>query len=180
MTTNEDDSVVVDFEINGRDLFSASMELAKWRFLIGVVLVLTLVLPLVYFFIIMGEQTILLQTSPLFIGLPLVALGGQILRLRANSRKYVSSLTTDRRQPRYTFKSASDGYDSAFGESFSHTAWKDVMQVVEKSGYFLIYLNHFEVGILPKRGFQPDDIPVFRDILRSKLSGRAKVSTRYT
>jgi hypothetical protein len=56
-------------------------------------------------------------------------------------------------------------------ESFGHTAWKDVMKVVEKSRYFLIYLNRFEVGILPKRGFQPADIPVFREIARSKLNG---------
>ncbi len=176
MATNNDDSVLVDFEINGRDMFRANMELAKWRLLIGVILVLTLVLPLAYLFIIIGEETIFLQTSPLFIGLPLVALGGQILRLHATSTKYVSALTASQRQPQFTFKSSSDGYDSAFGESFSHTAWKDVMQVIEKPGYFLIYLNRFEVGILPKRGFQPADIPVFRDIVRSKLSGRAKVS----
>jgi hypothetical protein len=177
MTTNDDDTVMVDFEIKGRDLFRANMELAKRRFLIGVILVFTLVLPLGYFFIMIGERTILLQTSPLFIGLPLVALGGQVLRLHAASTKYVSALNARQRQPQYTFNSSSDGYDSTFGESFSHTAWKDVMKVVEKPGYFLIYLNRFEVGILPKRGFQTADIPVFRNIVRSKLSGRAKVST---
>jgi hypothetical protein len=139
---------------------------------------LSFVLPLGYFFIIIGEQTILLKTSPLFIGLPLVALGGQVLRLHATSRKYVAALSTSQRQHQYMFQSSSDGYDSASGGSFGHTVWKDVMQVVEKPGYFLIYLNRFEAGILPKRGFQPADIPVFCDIVRSKLGGRAKVSTR--
>jgi hypothetical protein len=177
MTTDDKDIVHVDFEIDRRDLFRANMELAKWRFLIGVSLVSTLVLTLGYFFIIIGEQKILLQTSPLFIGLPLVALGGQVLRLRAFARKYVSELPAGRRQIHYTFQSSSDGYDSAAGESFSHIAWKDVMQVVEKSGCFLIYLNRFEVGILPKRGFQPTDIPIFRGIVCYKLGDRATVST---
>jgi YcxB-like protein len=178
MNANDDVMVLVKFEIDPRDLFRANMELAKWRFLIGVILVLTFLLPLGYFFIIIGEQTILLQTSPLFIGLPLVALGGQVLRLHATSRKYVSALSTSQRQLQYIFQSSSNGYDSASGESFSHTVWKDIMQVVEKPAYFLIYLNRFEVGILPKRGFQLADIPVFCGIVRSKLGGRAKVSTR--
>jgi hypothetical protein len=123
-----------------------------------------------------GERTILLQTSPLFIGLPLIALGGQVLRMRAISTKYVSALTARQKQPRYTFKSSSDGYDATFGESFAHTSWKDVLKVVERPGYFLIYLNRFEVGILPKRGFQPADLPVFRSLVRSKLSSRASVA----
>jgi hypothetical protein len=104
-------------------------------------------------------------------------LGGQVLRLHATARKYVSALSTSQRQLQYIFQSSSDGYDSASGGSFSHTVWKDIMQVVEKPGYFLIYLNRFEVGILPRRGFRPADIPVFRGIVRSKLGGRAKVST---
>lgn len=178
MTANDNATVLVDFEIDRRDLFRANMGLAKWRLLIGVIVVLTLFLPLAYFFIIIGEQTILLQTSPLFIGLPLVALGGQVLRLHANSRKYVSALSASQRQLQYMFQSSSDGYDSSSGGSFGHIAWKDVMKVVEKSGSFLIYLNRFEVGILPKRGFQPADIPVFRDIVRHKPGGQAKVSTR--
>ncbi|MDQ2975399.1 MAG: YcxB family protein [Acidobacteriota bacterium] len=177
MTSNDEAIVFVDFEIDRRDLFRANMELAKWRFLTGVILVLTFVLPLGYFFTIIGEQTILLQTSPLFVGLPLVALGGQVLRLQDTTRKYVSALSTSQRQLQYVFQSSSDGYDSISGGSFSHTVWKDVMQVVEKPGYFLIYRNRFEAGILPKRGFQPANIPVFRDIVRSKLGSCAKVST---
>lgn len=134
MTANDNATVLVDFEIDRRDLFRANMGLAKWRLLIGVIVVLTLFLPLAYFFIMIGEQTILLQTSPLFIGLPLVALGGQVLRLHANSRKYVSALSASQRQLQYMFQSSSDGYDSSSGGSFGHIAWKDVMKVVEKSG----------------------------------------------
>ena len=178
MTANDDTMVLVDFEIDRRDLFRASMELAKWRFLVGVILVLALVLPLGYFFIVIGEQNILLQTSPLFIGMPLIALGGPVLRLHANSRKYISALSASQRQLQYMFQSRGDGYDCVTGGSFSHTAWPDVMQVVEKPGYFLIYLNRFEVSVLPKRGFQTADIPIFRSIVRSKLGPQAKLSNR--
>lgn len=177
MIANDHATVLVDFVIDRRDLFRANMELSRWRFLIAIIVVLALVLPLGYFFILIGEQKILLQTSPLFIGVPLIALTGQVLRLHAIARKYVSGLSESQRHRQYMFRSAGDGYDSAFGESFSHTAWADVMQIVEKPEYFLIYKNRFQVGALPKRGFQAADIPVFRNIVRSRLGRRAKVST---
>jgi hypothetical protein len=180
MITNDSATVLVDFVIDQRDLFRAHMDLVRWRFVIGVVIVLALILPLGYFFILIGEQKILLQTSPLFIGVPLIALIGQVLRLHASARKYVAALSKSQRRIQYMFQSSGDGYDATSGGSFGHIAWADVMQVVEKSGYFLIYLNRFEVGVLPKRGFQSSDIPVFRDIVRSKLGKQAKVSIHKT
>ena len=175
MTANDDAMVLVDFELNRRDFFRASLELAKWRFLIGIVVVLVLSSALVYFFVLIDEQKILLQTSPLFIGVPLVTLGGHVLRLHATARKYVGSLTPSQRQLTYMFRSDSDGYDSAAGESSSHTVWKDVMSIVEKPEYFLLYQNRFEIGVLPKRGFAAEELPVFRGIVRSKLGEKAKV-----
>lgn len=175
MTANTDTMVLVDFELNRRDLFRANLDLAKWRLLIGIVVVLVLIAALVYFFVLIDEKKILLQTSPLLIGAPLVTLGGYMLRLHAASRKYVASLTPSQRQLTYMFRSDRDAYESAAGESSSHTVWKDVMSVIERPGYFLLYRNRFAIGVLPKRGFEAEDVPVFREIVRSKLGEKAKV-----
>ena len=74
MTPDDFNSVLVNFEIDHRELFRASMDLAKWRFLIGIVVVIVLGVLLSCFFIMIDERTILLQMSPLFIGVPLVSL----------------------------------------------------------------------------------------------------------
>src|SRR4030088_950002 len=92
MTINDDDIVRVNFEVNSRDFFRANMDLFRWRFVLGLVVVLGLTIPLVYLFIVIGEQRVLLQTSPLFIGMPLIVLGGPILRMHATARKYVAAL----------------------------------------------------------------------------------------
>ena len=176
MTPKVDITVLVSFEIDRRDLFRANMDLSRWRFLAGIFAVLALVSSLGYFFFLIGEQNILLQTSPLFIGIPLLAVGGQVLRLHASARKFVASLSRSQRQIDYMFQANSDGYELTAGASFSHIAWKDVMKVVEKPLYFLIYRSRFEVGIVPKRGFRSADIPLFREIVRSRLGRQAKLS----
>lgn len=176
MTPEDDETVMVNFEIERRDLFRVNMGLAKWRFLVGLILIAVLACSVIYFFFLIGEREILLQTSPLFIGVLLVVWGGQILRLHATARKYVSGLSESQRHLQFKFESGSDGYDLRRGESYSHIAWKDVQKVSEKPAYFLIYLSRFDVGILPKRGFLPIDIPTFRDIVRSRLGIRAQVS----
>lgn len=175
LTTDGHVSVLVDFEIDRQDLFRVNMGLSKWRLLIGVVVVLTLGISLTCFFIMIDEEMVLLKTSLFFIGLPLVALGGQVLRLHAFSKKYVAGLAPSQRHVQYMFQSSSDGYDVATGESFSHVVWNDVRQVVEKTRHFLIYLNDFEIRILPKRGFQQTDIPVFRKIVQDQLGSHAKL-----
>jgi hypothetical protein len=180
MTPKNESIVLVNFQIDHRDIFRVSMELAKWRFLVGIIIIATLVFCLVYFFLLIGEQEILLKTSPLFIGVPLVGFGGQILRLHASARKYVSALSESQRQLQFMFDSTSGGYDLIRGASSSHIVWIDVLKVVEKPAYFLVYLNRFEVGILPKRGFRPIDIPAFRDIVRSRLGVRAETRNQLT
>src|SRR6266576_2385982 len=97
MTPEDDATVLVNFEIDRSDLFRVNMELAKWRFLVGVILIAVLACSVVYFFFLIGEREILLQTSPLFIGVPLIVWGGQILRLHATARKYVSALSESQR-----------------------------------------------------------------------------------
>ncbi len=176
MTTESDTTVPVNFEIDRRDLFRVSMELAKSRLLVAIILVAVLIGGLVYFFLLIGEGEMLMKTSPLFVGIPLIAWGGQILRLHAFARKYVAGLTESQRQFRFTFTSGRDGYDLIRGDSSSYTSWTDVLRVSEKPAHFLIYLNRFEAGILPKRGFRPVDIPTFRELVRSKLGVRAQVA----
>lgn len=169
-------TVQVDFEIDRRDLFKANLDLAKWRILIGIVVAVILAVGLTYFFILIDEKKILLQLSPLFIGVPVVAVGGQVLRLHASCRKFVAGLPVSQRRFRYMFQAEADGYDLNCGESSSHVAWQDVLKVIEKPSYFLIYPNRFEARLLPMRGFhQPSDIPILRDILLSKLGPRAKL-----
>ena len=70
MTPQDHSSVVVNFEIDHRDLFRANLELTKWRFLLGIIVVAVLSCGVIYFFLLIGERDILLETSPLFIGLP--------------------------------------------------------------------------------------------------------------
>ena len=176
MNSNDVPTIHVDFEIDRRDLFRANFDLAKWRLLTGIVVAVIPILGLTYFFILIDEKKILLELSPLFIGVPLVAVGGQVLRLHASCKKLVSGLSDSHRRFQYLFQAEADGYDLNCGESFSHVAWQDVLKVIEKPSYFLIYPNRFEARILPTRGFhQPADIPILRDILLSKLGAKAKL-----
>ena len=167
-------TVLADFDLDHRILFRAHLGLAKRRLIIGFLLLGVWVAGLVYFFTLIAEQTILWQTSPLFIGLPLMGVVGQVLRIHATARKYVSALPPAQRKLLYMFRSQADGFDVLAGESSSHISWTDISKVVEKPTYFLIYHNHFDVGIFPKSAFHPADLPTFRDILKSSMGPRAQ------
>lgn len=65
----------VDFSITTRDLFRANLALSKFRLILGLGFSLLLISGLVVFFLMIDEQLILLETSPLFVGVPL--LGGR-------------------------------------------------------------------------------------------------------
>ena len=136
-------TVHVDFEITRRDTFRVNLELAKWRILIGLLVAAVPIVGLSYFFLLIDEGTMLLQLSPLFIAMPLAAVGGQVLRLHAACRKYVSALPESQRRVQYLFQAETDGYDLTYGDSFSHVAWTDVLKAIEKPAYFVIYLNRF-------------------------------------
>jgi len=179
MNPREITTIHVDYEINRRDLFEVNLDLAKWRLVVGLLVAAIPIAGLSYLFILIDEGKTLLQLSPLFIGAPLMAVGGQVLRLHAACRKFVSALPASQRRFQYLFQSEGDGYDLTYGDSFSHIAWKDVLKAIEKPAYFVFYLNRFEARIVPKAGFHlPADIPVLRSILSAKLGTKAKLLNR--
>jgi hypothetical protein len=171
----DDATVIATFDLDQRVLFRAGLDLAKRRLIIALLFVAMLIAGLIYLFLLIGEQNILWQTSPLFIGLPLVAWGGQILRLYATTRKYVLSLAPSKRTIQYMFLSNTDGYEIISGESSAHIAWADMLKVTERRSYFLLHLNRFEVNVIPKSAFEPAGLPIFRAILKSKLGQRAEL-----
>src|SRR5437870_1542088 len=128
--------VQIDFLASAGDLFRASLDLAKTRLLLGLGFSITLVAGLIIIFLTIDEKVILVQTSPLFIGLPLVAVGGQLLRMHATCKRYVSSLSPSQRRMRYLFYEDADAYDVASGDSVGHISWNDVFKVVERKSTF--------------------------------------------
>ena len=169
-------TIYVDFSIETGDLFRANLGFARVRLMVGLAFSIGLILGLVFLFVVIDEKTILLKTSPLFIGLPLVAAGGQILRLHAVCRKYVNGLAESQRRIQYTFYEHGDGYNVASGESFTHVSWKDVLKIVEQPRSLQIYLSKYDIQIIPKRGLnQARDINVLREMLRSSINARAQL-----
>ena len=176
MSEKENAAIQIDFLIDACDLFRASLDLAKHRLLLGLGFVLALVTGLVVFFVIIDEKVILVQTSPLFVGLPLVAIGGQVLRIDAVCRKYVSSLSPSQRRMHYRFSDDAENYEVASGDSTGCISWNDVLKVVERPKYFLIFLNKFDVQLIPKKAIQPvEQAARLRRILIAKLGVRAKL-----
>jgi hypothetical protein len=173
MTDTSGSLVHIHFNLERGDLFPASIQMVKSRLLIGIGILVLFTAGVVYFFVLIDELGLLLQLSPLFIGLPIMGVAGQILRVHATCRKYFSSLSEPQRRISYMFSSNTDGYDLQYGDSFSHIAWTDVSRVVEQSLFFLIYFNRYDARIIPKRGFQEDsDILRFKSIVRSKLGNK--------
>jgi hypothetical protein len=176
MSNRSDAAVYVDFVVEPRDYFRAGLELAKLRIILSVVVVLAFMIGISYFFTLIDEQTILLQTSPLFLGMPVVAVVGQLLRIHATTRKYISALGESKRRVGFMFQANSGGYDVVWGQSFSHVGWDDVEKVIEKGAYFFVYLNRIDVAAIPKRHFRsPSDISSLRSILEAQLGKRARM-----
>ena len=176
MTSSNETIIHLDFSIEHRDLFRASLEMARLRIAIGIGIAVVFIIALIWFFSVIGEQQMLLELSPLFIGLPILGVAGQILRLHAGCRKYINALPESQRAAQYMFPPNVDGYDVTWGGSFSHIQWPGLLKVVEKPNYFLLFFNRFDATILPKRGFhQHSDIPLFRQLLRSALGEKAKL-----
>ena len=69
--------VRIEYTVDARDLFPRMLALAKFRILLGLGFVLMTISGLVAFFLTIDEGHVLLQTSPLFIGIPLLAVGSQ-------------------------------------------------------------------------------------------------------
>jgi len=167
----------VDFTMTHRDLFRASLELAKVRLIIGGAIVLLFIVLLVWFFWLIDQSLILLQVSPLLIGVPLLGLGGQLLRLHATQRKLFKNLSGSERRVQYHLEEDGDGYDVHYGDNFSHLVWRDLTKVVEKRKYFVFYVNGARTLVL-KNGFhQSSDIALFRQILTTQLGKKAKLQS---
>jgi hypothetical protein len=174
--SNEDSAVYVDFSIETRDLFRANIFLARFRLMLGLGFSLCLISGLVLIFVAIDETSFLWETSPLFIAMPLVAVGGQVLRMHAICRKSIGALTEAQRRIQYLFYDRGDGFDVSSGESFGHISWSDVLRVVEQRDSFQIYLSKYDVRIIPKRGFhQPGDIPRLRALLSSSSGGKSEL-----
>ena len=168
----------VDFTIKQCDIFWVNLESVKYRLAIGIAIFFLVTGTLIWFFTLIGEQGILLELSPLFIGFPAIAVAGQVLRLHAICRRFMKSLPESQREVQYLFQENAEGYDVIRGGSFSHIVWQDLLMVVEKREYFLILINDFDRRILPKRGFhKQSDIPRLREVMRSKLGPRARLLT---
>lgn len=71
-----------------------------------------------YFFILIGEQKILWQLSPLFFVVPIVAIVGQFLRVHASYRKYIRDLSDSERNIHYMFHQNGDGFDLSRRDRF--------------------------------------------------------------
>ena len=168
--------VRLEYTLNARDVFRASMGLAKFRILLGLGISLTLIAGFIIFFLMLDEGKVLLQTSPLFIGIPIIAVGGQLLRMHAASRKYVAALSTSQRQNRLIFSDMTDGFETASGESTGHISWNDIQKIKERQDAFLVFLNKYEVRLIPKTAFDNvSQLQTLRHILTTKLGSRANV-----
>jgi len=164
------------YRTEARDLFRASMGVAKFRILLGLALTSVLIAGLVTFFLAINEERILVQTSPLFIGLPLLALGGQVLRLHAMSRRYVSSLSSTQRRKWFQISDLADGIQVGCGESAAHIAWNDIRKITEKRHNFLVFMNKYDIRLIPKAAIQDgDQLRSLRTILAAKLGPRAQL-----
>jgi YcxB-like protein len=168
----------IDFTLEQRDLFRVNLELIKVRLLIAGGFAMVAMIGLMWFFYLIDEMFIYLQLTPLFLSLPIIAVGGQILRLHAICRRFVQSQPESQRRVQYLFQESADGYDVTWGGSFSHIHWQDLMLVVEKKQHFLFYFNKMDIRVLPKAGFhQPSDIPLFRQVVGLQIGTRAKLLT---
>jgi len=174
----QDRTIQVDATIELQDYFHAYIDASKTKLIIACLLVASLIAGLTYFFILIGEQKILLQLSPLFFGMPIVALVGQFLRVHASFRKYIRDLSDSERNIHYIFREAGDGFDIVSGKSFSHVAWDNVRKVIERPRYFQFVLNRHESIIIPKRFLiNGSDEQVLKEIIASNVGHNAKLLT---
>lgn len=168
--------VQVDATIELKDYFHAYFDTAKTKLIIACLIVGAMIAGFTYFFILIGEQKILLQLSPLFFGMPIVAILGQFLRIHASYRKYIRDLPDSQKNIHYIFHEAGDGFDIVRGKSFSHIAWENVRKAIERPRYFQFDLNEYESIIIPKRFLlHGSDEQALKEIIVSHVGPKAKL-----
>jgi hypothetical protein len=175
MTESRDRIVQIDATIELKDYFHAYFDAAKTKLIIACLIVALVIAAFTYFFILIGEQKILLQLSPLFFGLPIVAIAGQFLRVHASYRKYLRNLSDSEKNLHYIFRENGDGFDIVRGKNFSHVAWESMQRVIERPRYFHFVLNKYESIIIPKRFLlRGSDEKLLKEIIVSQVGNKAK------
>jgi hypothetical protein len=172
----KDRVIQVDATIDLKDYFHVYFDTAKTKLIIACLIVASVIAGFTYFFILIGEQKILLQLSPLFFGMPIVAIVGQFLRVHASYRKYIRDLSDSEKNIHYIFRENGDGFDIVSGKSFSHVAWENVRKVIERPRYFHFVLNRYESIIIPRRFLvRASDEDVLKEIIVAKVGPGAKL-----
>src|SRR5215475_13153378 len=128
--------VHIDATLELKDYFHASLDASKTKLAIAFVIVVLMIAAFAYFFILIGEQKILWQLSPLFFGLPIVGIVGQFLRIHASYRKHLKDLAESEKSVHFMFPENEDGFDIVRGKNFAHVAWESVRRVIERPRYF--------------------------------------------
>ena len=168
--------VQVDATVALSDYFHAYIDAVKIKLIVACLVVAALIVGFSYFFILIGEQTILLQLSPFLFGLPIVAIVGQLLRIHASYRKYLRDLSESEKEVHYIFREQSDGFDIVRGKNFSHVAWESVRRVNERPRYFRFVLGGPESLIIPKTLIKDkSDQELMREIIVSQVGNRARM-----
>ena len=176
MPESKDRIVHVDVRVELKDYFHAYFDTAKTKLIIACLIVATVIAAFTYFFILIGEQKILWQLSPLFFGLPIVAIAGQFLRFHASYRKYLRDLSDSEKNIHYIFHENGDGFDIVRGKNFGHVSWDSVRKVKERPRYYQFVLNKYESLIIPKRFFlHGSDEALIKQIIVSQVGNRAKL-----
>ncbi len=169
-------TIQIDTTIELKDYFHAYFDAAKTKLIIACLIVAAVIAGFIYFFTLIDEQKILWQLSPLFFGIPIVAIVGQFLRVHASYRKYIRDLPDSQREMHYIFHEAGDGFDIVRGNNFSHIAWENVRKVIERPRYFHFVLNQYESIIIPRRFLlHGSDEQVLKEIMVSQAGPKAKL-----
>ena len=176
MLETEDRILQVDATVELKDYFHVYFDTAKTKLIIACLIVASVIVGFTYFFILIGEQAILWQLSPLFFGLPIVAIVGQFLRVHTSYRKYIRNLSDSEKNIHYLFHENGDGFDIVSGKSFSHVAWENVRKVIERPQYFRFVLNEYDSIIIPKRFLlHSSDEALMKEIIVSQAGHKAKL-----
>lgn len=158
------------------DYFRYYLDTIKMKMVIAAIIYALVAASLISFFAFIGEQEMLLKTSPLFLGFPALAIVGQLLRAHASTRKYIANLREVERVWKFSFRDNSGGYDVAHGDNFSHVAWSSLRSVIERPRYFEFRFNKYDTYIIPKKFFDSAlEEEFLRQILRSQLGNRANL-----
>jgi len=169
-------TVQVDATIDLKDYFHAYLDAAKTKLIIACLAVALLMAGSTYFFILIGEREILWQLSPLFFGVPFVAIVGQFLRVHASYRKYIKDLSDSEKNILYLFSENADGFDMVRGKNFGHVAWENVRKVIERPRYFRFVLNEYDSIIIPRKFLaRGSDERIMKEIIALRVGNRAKL-----